>query len=202
VADLFHRCAGTDADDMSMMSTGGLLMCVPMVALLAWAALIDLRDRRIPNWLTVSLALAGLAQSFSWAHTVPPATAALGFVTGFGITFILFALGALGGGDVKLLAGLGAWLGPTHTLLVFAAAAIIGMVIVLAQAARRGRLKRLFQNSAVIATNLVFVGDGLDSGQAAEMGQACSGGAGSDKPLPYAVPVFVAASVLLLLTSR
>jgi prepilin peptidase CpaA len=184
------------------MSTGGLLMCMPMLALLAWAALIDLRDRRIPNWLTVSLALAGLAQSFTWAHTVTPGAAALGFATGFGITFILFGLGALGGGDVKLLAGLGAWLGPKPTLLVFGAAAVIGMVIVLAQAARRGRLKRLFQNSAVIATNLVLAGDGMDSGQAAEMGHACSGGAGSDKPLPYAVPVFVATCLLLLLSSR
>ena len=94
------------------MSTGALMMCMPMLALLAWAALIDLRDRRIPNWLTVSLALAGLAQSFTWAHTVTPGAAALGFATGFGITFVLFGLGALGGGDVKLLAGLGAWLGP------------------------------------------------------------------------------------------
>jgi prepilin peptidase CpaA len=184
------------------MSTGALLMCMPMLALLAWAALIDLRDRRIPNWLTVSLALAGLAQSFTWAHTVTPGTAALGFATGFGITFILFGLGALGGGDVKLLAGLGAWLGPKPTLLVFGAAAVIGMVIVLAQAARRGRLTRLFQNSAVIATNLVLTGDGIDSAQASEMGHACSGGVGSDKPLPYAVPVFVAAALLMLLTSR
>jgi prepilin peptidase CpaA len=188
--------AGKDADDMSM-STDGLLMCVPMVALLTWAAAVDLRVRRIPNWLTVALMLSGFAQSFTWAHTVTPGQSALGFLTGFAITFVLFALGALGGGDVKLLAGLGAWLGPTQTVLVFAIAALIGMVIVLAQAARRGRLKRLFQNSAVIATHLVFAGDGIDSGQAAEMGHACSGGAGADKPLPYAVPVFIATALLL-----
>ena len=171
------------------MTTGGLLMCVPMLGLLTWAAAVDVRSRRIPNWLTFSLVLAGLGQSFTWARTVGPADALLGLLTGFGLTFALFALGALGGGDVKLLSGVGAWFGPMPALVIFAVAAIIGMVIVLAQAGAQGRLAKLFRNSAVIAMSLAQAGDGgLD--QAAETGRACSGSTG--RPLPYAVPVLLA----------
>src|SRR5690348_840469 len=41
-----------------------LLALMPMFALLVWAVVIDLRSRRIPNWLTAALAVSGLAQSF------------------------------------------------------------------------------------------------------------------------------------------
>ena len=164
-------------------------MCVPMLGLLTWAAAVDVRERRIPNWLTFSLMLAGLGQSFTWARTVSPSDAFLGLLTGFGLTFALFALGAVGGGDVKLLAGIGAWLGPLPVLLVFAIEAIIGMVIVLVQAGVQGRLTKLFRNSAVIAMSLTHPGEGgLE--QAAETGRACSGTSG--RPLPYAVPVLLA----------
>ena len=134
-------------------------MCMPMLGLLTWAAAIDMRCRRIPNWLTLSLVLSGLAQSWTWAHTVSPGQSFLGLSAGFGLTFVLFGIGALGGGDVKLLAGLGAWLGPVPTLLVFAVAAVIGMVYVLAQAAGQGRLSALFRNSAVIAMSLAHAGE-------------------------------------------
>lgn len=175
--------------------TSSLLPFVPMLGLLTWAAAVDLRSRRIPNWLTFSLLLAGLAQGFTWAHTVTPGQSVLGFLTGFGLTFVLFGIGALGGGDVKLLAGLGAWLGPWPTLLVFAIAAIIGMVIVLVQAAVQGRLAKLFRNSAVIAVSLAHASgpDALE--QAAGTGKACSTTEG--KPLPYAVPVLLATILLL-----
>ncbi len=177
------------------MSSGQLLLSVPMLGLLTWAAVVDLRTRRIPNWLTFSLILAGFVQSFTPMHTVGPADALLGFLTGFGLTFVLFGIGALGGGDVKLLAGIGAWFGPKPTLIVFALAAIIGMVIVLVQAAAQGRLGKLFRNSAVIAMSLAQANDGAGLEQAAEMGKACSG---TGKPLPYAVPVFFAVLLVLI----
>lgn len=176
------------------MSTGGLLMCVPMMALLTWAAVIDLRVRRIPNWITVSLMLSGFAQSFTWAHTVTPLQALLGFLTGFGLTLVFFCLRAMGGGDVKLLAGLGAWLGPSATLVMFANVAILGMVFVLVHAACTGRLTRLFQNSTVIAFSLAATADGGASlEQAADTGQALS----SSSRLPYAVPVLLATLLML-----
>jgi prepilin peptidase CpaA len=177
------------------MSTGGMMMLAPMFGLLTWAAAVDLRTRRIPNWLTLSLVLSGLVQSFTAVHTVGPLDSLLGLLSGFGLTFILFAIGAMGGGDVKLLAGLGAWLGPRGALIVFAIAAIVGMVIVIMQAAWEGRLSKLFRNSAVIAFSLASANsDTLDT--ATETAKACSS-TPRGKPLPYAVPVFFATAFLL-----
>ncbi|HZK83030.1 MAG TPA: A24 family peptidase, partial [Humisphaera sp.] len=116
------------------MNKPQLLHLAPLLVMLALAAIGDLRERRIRNWLTVAIMLTGLARSFAPAHGVAPGGAILGMLTGFGITFILFAMGAIGGGDVKLMAGVGAWLGPAATLGVFALEAIIGMAIVLIQA--------------------------------------------------------------------
>jgi prepilin peptidase CpaA len=171
------------------MTTGGLMMCVPMLALLVWAAVVDIRCRRIPNWLTFSLILSGLMQSFTWARTVSPGAAFLGFLVGFGLTFLLFAIGAMGGGDVKLLAGIGAWLGPWPALTVFATEAVIGMVVVLAHAAWTGRLTKLLRNSTVIAVSVANASDGAALEQAVETGKSCST---DGRLLPYAVPVLLA----------
>lgn len=177
------------------MSGYHLAMSVPMFALLAWAAVVDARTRRIPNVLTVSLAVMGLVQSFLPTHTVGPLQSAGGLGLGFGLTFILFALGALGGGDVKLLAGVGAWVGVWGVAQVFAGAAVVGMVIVLVQSARQGRMGILFRNSAVLAINLVHVGDvGVD--HVSHTGRESRS---VDRPLPYAVPVLVAAVAVMVL---
>src|ERR1700722_17606945 len=108
------------------MNGQGLLNCVPLFAMLLCAAATDVRARRIPNWLTFSMILSGFGQSLLSIRTVGPTDALLGFLTGFGLTFVMFALGAVGGGDVKLLAGIGAWIGPGPTLAVFAVEAILG----------------------------------------------------------------------------
>lgn len=175
------------------MSTHGLLVCAPVLALLTLAATVDLRSRRIPNWLTFTMILSGIAVNVSSLGPVTFAQAMLGFAAGFGLMFLLFALGAIGGGDVKLMAGIGAWMGPEVVLKVFAIAAIIGAAIVLAQAIAQRRGRILMRNSAVLAMNLAHVGDvGVD--HVREIGQASRS---VDRPLPYAVPVLLAMAVLI-----
>lgn len=165
-----------------------LLMVMPMLALLAWAAIHDVRTRRIPNLLTLILALSGLVLNAASIGPVSLSQACLGLLAGFGLTVGLFAIGAVGGGDVKLLAGIGAWLGPAGVLYVFLARAVIGMGIVLAQAAAQGRLRVLFRNSAVLVMGFVHARD-TGIGPVAETGKAARS---IDKPLPFAVPVFLA----------
>ncbi len=175
-----------------------LLPWLPLVGLLALAAATDLRARRIPNLLSFSLLFAGIAQSFMAARTLGPGASALGFLVGFGLTFPLFAIGALGGGDVKLLAAVGTWAGPWPTLLIFAAAGIIGLVIVLAQAAWQGQMRILFRNSALLAINLVHLQDvGVEHVRAT--GQSC---ASVQRPLPYAVPVLLGTVLVLAYTLK
>lgn len=175
------------------MTPHHLLTLAPLIVVLACAAVTDWRTRRIPNWLTFSLILSGLVQSVIGSHTVPPSAALLGLLLGAGLTFALFALGAMGGGDVKMFAGVGVWLGPGPTFGVFAVSALIGMVIVLAQAASHGRLRQLFRNSAVIAVNLAHVNRfGVD--HVAEVGRAHST---MEWKIPKAVPVLLAVLTLV-----
>jgi prepilin peptidase CpaA len=175
------------------MSKLAILHLLPLFVMLAIAVVTDIRTRRIRNWLTFSLALTGLAQSFTFMHTVTPAASFLGLAAGFCLTFVLFAMGGLGGGDVKLLAGVGAWLGPLPVLAVFCLEAVIGMVIVLIQATLQGRLTQLLHNSALVAVNLTHVNE-LGVAHVSATGKSCRS---VDRPLPYAVPVFLGVAALV-----
>jgi len=165
---------------------------IPMIALLIWAAAVDLRTRRIPNWLTASLILTGLAQSALAGWAILPAAGGMG--VGFGLTFILFALGALCGGDVKLFTGIGAWVGPLRTLEIFAAAAVVGMIIVLVQAIHARRVATLMRNSAVIVMNAA----NGDLSCPPEMPES----AAAHKHLPYAVSTLIGTLAVLLCGRR
>ena len=175
------------------METYRLLMGFPALALVALAAATDWRSRRIPNWLTFSLALGGLAQSAAFAATCTPAQSVLGLATGFALTFVLFALRAVQGGDVKLLAAVGAWVGPVGALQLFCVEAVVGAVMVLAQSAAQRRLGKLLNNTAVLAVNLLHVRDvGLD--HVAATGQSTRT---VEVRLPYAVPLLIAVALLV-----
>ena len=181
------------------MTTYGLIMCVPMVALLAWAAVSDWSARRIPNWLTFSLALTGLLQSTTTDAAVGFRGAGLGLLVGFCLTFTYFALGAMCGGDVKLMAAVGAWLGPLGAFQVFLAEALIGAALALVQAVVQGRLRTVLQNTVVLAGSMAA---GAGDGGLTTIGALES--AAADAPvdkrwLPYSVPVLIATVVVLAL---
>jgi prepilin peptidase CpaA len=172
-----------------------VLTCLPLLMLLVVATAMDIHARRIPNWLTLGLAFAGLAQSFLPWSTVGPLASFLGLLTGFTLLFFLFALGAVGGGDVKLLAAVGAWMGPLWVCAIFCVAAVMGMTIVLAQAAWQGRLYVLLRNSLVLTLNFVHVRQfGLEHVSAT--GQSSQG---VEKPLPYAAPIFAATVAVVMM---
>src|SRR4051812_5724938 len=166
---------------------------LPLLVLLVWAAISDIRVRLIRNWLTGSLVVTGLIQSIGPSPIVSPGLAVLGMLAGFGLLVLPFAIGAIGGGDVKLLAGIGAWVGPLACFQIFAVEAVIGMGIVLAQAAAAGRLAALFRNSAVLALNMAHA-DRLGTDHLQKTASHCRS---IDRPLPYAVPTLVATVLVI-----
>ena len=177
------------------MTSYGLLMVAPLFALLAWAAVTDCASRRIPNWLSYTLILGGLFHSLTAATMVGFGGSLLGMLVGFGLTFLFFAVGAMGGGDVKLLTGVGAWLGPLGVVLVFVIEAVVGMAQAVLQAAAQKRLGAVLRNSAVLA-------GGIATGQGdlgvASLPAAGEGNAKAMKQvLPYSVPVLLATAVVV-----
>ncbi|MGA2496656.1 MAG: A24 family peptidase [Tepidisphaeraceae bacterium] len=167
---------------------------VPLLAMLVVAAAADLRLRRIPNWLTLPLMLAGLTQSCTAAATVAPLASLLGLLAGGGLSLPMFVWGVRGGGDVKLLAATGTWLGPKGVLLVYLVAAVAGMLLVLLQCTMQGRLPQLLERTALVALNLRHVRL-VGAGNTA---YALSSSRTIEKPLPYAVPILIAVAVMLL----
>jgi len=111
-----------------------LLVCV--VA----ATVIDVRMRRIPNLLTAAMAAIGIGMAATGASGVSLAAAALGIVVGFALMLPGHALGATGAGDVKLMAAVGAIVGPVIALKAFLFTGVAGGVIAILVAVRRRRL--------------------------------------------------------------
>ena len=170
------------------------LSAAPLIVLLTWAAIEDLRARRIANWLSFSLLLAGIASAATGSNSIGVGQSVSGALAGFSIPFVLFALGALGGGDVKLLAAVGAWVGPLRAVEIFAASAVVGLIIVLVQAGVQGKLSQLFRNSILLTVNLAHVGDvGLDHVKATGRDAKSV-----EKPLPYAVPILLGTLFVLV----
>ncbi len=111
------------------MMIWNILFVSLVVIYTAAAAVIDLRQHRIPNYLTVPAAVLGLL-----FHTFMPAGEGVlyslgGFAIGFGLLLLPWLLGGGGMGDVKLLAALGAWLGPYWMLLCFTLSTVLALGI-------------------------------------------------------------------------
>ncbi|MBN1911722.1 MAG: prepilin peptidase [Pirellulales bacterium] len=95
------------------------------------AAVTDLQSRRIPNYLTVPAALAGLAYHATCPSGMGIGLSLAGFGIGFALLLIPWLAGGGGMGDVKLLAALGAWLGPRPLLAAFCLSVVMGTVILI-----------------------------------------------------------------------
>ena len=109
----------------------GLLAALAIALLVA--AVTDLRSRHIGNWLNGAIALG--APLFWWASGLAlwPDVAlqlAVALAT-FAVLAVLFALRAMGGGDVKLLTALALWIAPMLFLKLVIVMALVGGVLTL-----------------------------------------------------------------------
>lgn len=107
----------------------------PFVASLVAIAFIDLKHRIIPDEFSIGGTVLGLITAY-FVPGLGLVTALIGAAIGFGI-FYLFAWGyekltgrvGLGGGDIKLMAAFGAFLGPVGVFYTLFLSSIFGSVI-------------------------------------------------------------------------
>src|SRR6185503_4404919 len=137
---------------MMTMTTGAALIIG------AAACITDLHSRRIPNWLTFGAAAAAFAFHFADGGQAGAQQAAMGWVTGLLLFMPLFVLGGMGAGDVKLLAALGAWLGPSAALWMAMYASMAGGVLAVIVALRHKYLGTAFKNLGILARFWWLVG--------------------------------------------
>lgn len=114
-----------------------MVSSVALVSLVGIAAWTDLRSRRIPNQLTLGILVCGLVlRAFGGLSLL--AEGLLGAGLGLAIAVVLFGLGAVGGGDGKLLIGVGAFLGHEKFVGALLLIAVLGGLLGVAEAVRRG----------------------------------------------------------------
>ena len=155
---------------------------VALVLALA-ACVTDLKSGRIPNVLTFGGALAAVAFHAVTGRGDGLLMACGGWVVGVAVFFPPFALGGLGAGDVKLLAALGAWLGPADTVWLALYSGVAGGVLALSVALVRGYLREALANLRVLLTHWRVAG-------VRPLHEVSL--AGSNGPrLAYAVPILV-----------
>ncbi len=96
------------------------------------AAVIDGLQLKVPNWITFPMIVTGWAYSVmlspypGWEGL---AYSLIGTVVGLAVLLPAYAIGGMGAGDVKLMAGVGAWMWGTTTFYAFAVTTIVGAVM-------------------------------------------------------------------------
>lgn len=100
------------------------------------AAVIDGFELKVPNWITFPMVISGWIYSVTFAPSILELSwyeclgwSLAGTAVGLLTLLPLYSIGGMGAGDVKLMAGIGAWMHVTHTLYSFAYCAVIGAVL-------------------------------------------------------------------------
>ena len=122
------------------------LVCVVLIV----AAYIDGKQLRVPNWITFPMIISGLIFSTVMDGWWGLGSGTLGMFVGLACLLPLYSVGGMGAGDVKLLAGVGAWLGWKATFYGFAISTVVGAVMAVGMVLYKRDTKKHYANLLVI----------------------------------------------------
>ena len=126
-----------------------------LLTLVLGAAVYDVRYRRIPNWLTVGGVLIGLAMNtFLYQGWTGLRLSLAGFGLGFGAYLLLYVLHAMGAGDVKLMAAVGAMVGWQDWFGIFLITAVLGGAMGLILVIAKKRFTNTLFNVGIILNEM------------------------------------------------
>ncbi len=161
---------------------------------LVLAAVIDGVKLKVPNWITFPLILGGWIYAWGTGGWEGLGSSLLGTAVGLALLLPLYAIGGMGAGDVKLLGGVGAWVGASVTFYAFCLSAVVGGVIALAMVLYRRAWKKHRDNFLMIVHEVLTVRD--PSTLAAMAAQRKS----SMLLLPYGIPLAIGTIAYFLWT--
>src|SRR5437773_7248019 len=119
---------------------------VVLVLIVLTAGIYDLRYRRIPNWLVLVGLVLGFGLNTFLFGVSGLERSALGMGLALLIYFPLYLLRAMGAGDAKLMAAVGAIVGPGNWIVLFMVTAILGGITALIVLLFAGRVRKTFWN--------------------------------------------------------
>jgi prepilin peptidase CpaA len=129
-----------------------------LVGVVGVALVTDLQNRKIYNWLTFPAILAGLVLNFAVGGLPGLQSSLIGLFVGSLVFLVGFFVGAMGAGDVKLMAAVGAWLGWPYTVAAVIYVTLIGGLIAIGAAAASGALTQMLKNVGGFMMALVTPG--------------------------------------------
>lgn len=141
----------------------------------------DVRSRRIPNALSAAGVIAGVALNTGYAGVAGLGASAAGLVALIAVLLAPFAAGGIGGGDVKMMGAIGAFLGWRLGFAALALGMILGGIIMMAHLARLGRLREKLVATGRMLSLAVLTRSAAPLGQPAREPDAIT--------LPYSVPL-------------
>jgi len=120
-----------------------------LLVILTIAAIYDAKYRKIPNILTLSTILAGLAYHAWFSGIQGFLFSTGGTFLGMGLLIVFYLMGKMGAGDVKLMGAVGSILGPAGVFNAFLFTAIVGgiyaIIILLVRGGFADSMNRLWQ---------------------------------------------------------
>ena len=126
------------------------------------AAVIDGLQLKVPNWITFPMIISGWVYSATltpYAGWEGLCYSLIGTVVGLALLMPAYAIGGMGAGDVKLLAGVGAWVWGTTTFYAFALSAVIGGVIAILMVLFRNKWEKHRDQFWMIFNEILTVKD-------------------------------------------
>jgi prepilin peptidase CpaA len=130
-----------------------------VTATLVVAAVIDGWKLKVPNWITFPMVISGWVYSAAFYGWEGLGWSLLGTVIGLVLLLPAYAIGGMGAGDVKLLAGVGAWVWGTVTFYAFCYSAIIGGVIAVGMVLYRKAWNKHRAQFEMILTEITMIRD-------------------------------------------
>jgi len=130
-----------------------------VTAALILAAVIDGIKLKVPNWITFPFVISGWVFSATTMGWEGVGLSLLGTAIGLGLLLPAYAIGGMGAGDVKLLAGVGAWMHGPHTFWAFAFTAVIGAVLAVAMVVYRRAFSKHASQFVMIFQEIMTIKD-------------------------------------------
>lgn len=158
---------------------------------LVLAAVIDGFELKVPNWLTFPMIASGwLFSALATVWTGEPwwigvGWSLVGTVVGLALLLPAYAIGGMGAGDVKLLAGVGAWMHSTHTFYAFCVSAIVGAVLAVAMVLVQRGWRKHSSQFWLILTEIMTIRDPNTLSETAAKRKS------SMLLLPYGIPIAI-----------
>lgn len=105
------------------------------------ASVTDVRETRIPNWLTFPLIISGLIQAPLLGGLPGTGDALLGMLVASGLFIWAYLFHGGGAGDAKMMMGVGLWLGLDASIVVTVAVTLVGFVFAMVGVVIRGDIR-------------------------------------------------------------